>query len=468
MKRGVPPSVVDAWERYFRSVHPMKGRDYAIGFRAGRDRKRLRRIAYVDLDHFLEIAQSDWKRHGQYLSIHDFEHKLYAPETGQYMGIYYHDESEKDVKPSFLAHLYIDIEPKQGGVDSKQTFDTLTSLLSGVGDRLGAVPLVMQTRRGRYGVVYVLPRIDLGSVDYAYAKELYRELWLSVLDIAGLRDRINITVDPQVKDLVRVTRVPYTFHEITEEMIVPVEVRDGRVVFVKARDFDMGHLVPIPRGFIDEVAKRVEEEIRKRLEMARQIREELVRRRMERVFDYDSIDALGYFLDVFARSRPLRWREVVAPDIGRVRYHPKLEGWGWIRTLVRDRIPIPDARMTFCWLTLPWAVKRGLVTEAEARDYLMYTVSFFPDKDFDEYWSKYEENRKYDYTAPVWRSMVTMTRKDGAPISDYNEHLRAAVLAALYWAGLIDIERPEVLGELLGFEIEHGLKGRGRKREGSG
>jgi len=431
MARNVPGSVIEAWAKYFMSVHPMKGRDYAVGFLSRGGLKRLKRIAYVDLDHFLDMARSDWKKYGQYLSIHDFEHRLYN-EDGQYIGVHYHISKERSVKPSFLAHLYIDIEPKKDGVDEKQTFETLTRLVGAVRDRLGATPLVMQTRPGRYGVIYILRKIDLNDRSYNYAQLLYRELWFSLIDLAGLRDMVNITIDPQVKDLCRVTRVPYTFHEVTGKMIAPIEIRGGRTVFLKARDFDMGLYEPVPDDFVDEIAKRVEDELRKRAEEIERMRKELVMRRLERVVDYDSIDAMDFLAGLFTRSRTAKqWREVVAPDVGRVRYHPKLEGWGWIATLVKERIPIPDARMTFCWLTLPWAVKKGLVSEHEAREYLMFTVSFFPDKDFDEYWAKYEENRKYEYTAPTWRSLVTMVRKDGAPISDYNEHLRAAVLAAL-------------------------------------
>jgi len=455
----VPDSVLAVWGRYFRGLCGAAARDYAIGF-AENGRKRLRRVAYADLDHFLELAQRDWKRYGQYLSIHDFGSKLRL-EVGVMTGINYHTRSEKSVKPDRLCAVYIDIEPKRDGVGKRETAETLARLITSVRDALGAEPVAMQTRPGRYGVVYLLRGVDLGGRSYAFAQLLYRELWHGLLRIAGLAGMVNVTVDPQVKDLMRVTRVPYTFHELTRRMVAPIELAGGRPRFVKARDFDPLGREPVPDDFVSEAARRVEEELRRREEEARAMRERLLMRRLEEVIR-DGLSGLDSALSPMRRRA--RWRTVEAPDLGRVRYHPRLEGWGWVRTLVRERIPLPDARVTFAWLTLPWAVKRGLVTEEEARLYLEHAARAAPGKDPEEYVGKLEDNMRYSYTAPAWRSLVTGTRKDGSPLSDYNEHIRAAVLAALMWAGLVEVERPDRLSDLLGFDVTEGLP-RARRHE---
>ena len=463
----VPGSVIEVWARYFNGLCGAGARDYAVGHARG-GRKRLKRLAYVDKEHFLELASNDWKRAGQYLSIHDFSSKLVL-EGGIITGVNYHIERESNVKPDKLCCVYIDIEPKREGVGERETRETLARLVTSVRDALDAEPVAMQTRPGRYGVVYLLRGVDLSARSYAYAQILYTEMWHGVLRLAGLEDAVNVTVDPQVKDLMRVTRVPYSFHEITGRMVTPIEVRGNRIMFVKARDFDPLSLPPIPEDFVNECARRAEEELRRMQEEARRVMEKLALRRAEEVnvAVWRMLNDYFSWLDNPLRSRkrrPLRWRIVEAPDLGRVRYHPMLDGWGWIKTLVRRRIPLPDARHTLAWLTLPWAVKKGLVGEDEAVEYLRFCAEMFPDKPPEEYIGKYEDNKKYEYTAPVWRSLVTMIRKDGSPISDYNEHLRAAVLASLYWAGLIEIEHPEKLSDILGFEIEQGLKGRVKRK----
>jgi len=240
-------NVIDAWVRYFRSVHGIKGRDYAVGWRSGSS-KRLRRVAYVDLDNFLKVASKDFREYGQYLSIHDFSSRVVN-------GIQYHEDGGGEV-PDALTHLYIDIEPMGEGVDGNATTETLKKLTASVKDHLGAEPLIIRTRPGRYGVIYVMPRVEVR--DPKSAQEVYRVLWGKMIAIAGLEDMLGVTIDPQVRDLARVTRVPYTYHEVTGKMVVPLT---PKLEYIRIKDFSMD-LPKIPDDLVSEVIKSVEESLK--------------------------------------------------------------------------------------------------------------------------------------------------------------------------------------------------------------
>ena len=48
---------------------------------------------------------------------------------------------------------------------------------------------------------------------------------------------------------------------------------------------------------------------------------------------------------------------MVDPILGEIEYNARLEGFGWIETLVKEGIPIPDGRLAFCWAILPVAIR---------------------------------------------------------------------------------------------------------------
>jgi len=262
-------NVIDAWVKYFRSVHGIRGRDYAVGWQSG-GRKRLKRVAYVDLDNFLKVAAEDFRAYGQYLSIHDFSSRVVN-------GIQYHEDGGGEV-PDALTHIYIDIEPMKDGVDGNATMETLRKLVTSVKDHLGAEPLILRTRPGRYGVIYVMPRVEVREPKSA--QEVYRVLWGKLISIADLDGMLGVTIDPQVRDLARVTRVPYTYHEVTGKMVAPLT---PKLEYIRARDFGMD-LPKVPNDLISEVVKYVEESLKDLEEERLRLTEEsLLRGELRRV-----------------------------------------------------------------------------------------------------------------------------------------------------------------------------------------
>ena len=78
-------------------------------------------------------------------------------------------------------------------------------------------------------------------------------------------------------------------------------------------------------------------------------------------------------------SYNIRWRKIVDPILGELEYNARLEGFGWVEVLVREKIPIPDGRLAFCWAVLPVAIEGPktrdgklppLVTKEEAVEWL--------------------------------------------------------------------------------------------------
>ena len=373
------------------------------------------------------------RRHGQYFSIHAFDSVL----SGD-IKIEFHDE-RKSVDPDYLCWIYIDIEPKKEGVTSRNTFATAVELLKRAEDRLGAVPVVLRTRPGRYGMLFPFKR----KVEGEYVKA-YKHIVMRFLDYLGMSDQVNVTIDT-VFDLARVTRVPYTYHELTGRLITPVEYRDGRFVAIKPREF-FEYWEPFDWSVVEEAIKQYEEEReRAEEEYRRQIYQATVKAQRMRCKPPELVKRSV----VHVKREENGWRCINTPDFGRVCYAAFLEGWGWLKYIVRNRVALPDGRLTMCWYHLPFAVKQGWVSDLDAREFIEVNIRQYPDRSFEEYWDKFQRNKKYGYTAPTWRSLLLGVRKDGVGLDESNLHIRPPVLWALMKLGLVKVEKRDHLEEIM-------------------
>ena len=143
------------------------------------------------------------------------------------------------------------------------------------------------------------------------------------------------------------------------------------------------------------------------------------------------------------------WRRAYVEGVGEISYHPKLEGFGWAVTIVKELIPLSDGRLTFAWAVLPVLVKgpkvRGpdgkprplppMITEDEARRWLERCVNAYPDKPLEAYEDKLSRNMRYHYNVPTWRSLLK--GEGSGPITVSLQALLPAILEALERAGYV-------------------------------
>jgi hypothetical protein len=139
------------------------------------------------------------------------------------------------------------------------------------------------------------------------------------------------------------------------------------------------------------------------------------------------------------------WRSLRVPDLGVVEYAGELEGFGWVRVLVERQVYPKDGKLNLAWLVLAPAVVKGILSEAEAAEWLRKAAELCG-RDPSPYLKKLEgeirrrrgrEPSSEELALPTWRSLLTKQRKDGRPLSGHYEKIRKPLLEALAEKGLV-------------------------------
>lgn len=142
------------------------------------------------------------------------------------------------------------------------------------------------------------------------------------------------------------------------------------------------------------------------------------------------------------------WRSLKVPDLGVVEYAGELEGFGWIRILLEKEVYLKEGKMNAAWLVLAPAVAKGILSEAEAVEWLRKAVEACG-KDPSPYLKKLEtevrrrrgrEPSSEELALPTWRSLLLKARKDGTPLSGHYEKIRKPLLEALAEKGLVRLQ----------------------------
>ena len=141
------------------------------------------------------------------------------------------------------------------------------------------------------------------------------------------------------------------------------------------------------------------------------------------------------------------------PALGEIEYDAVLEGFGWVEVLVKERIPVPDARLAMAWAVLPVAIKGpktrderlpSLITIEEAIEWLKKYIEEYPDpeKSLGDYVEKLEYNMRYGdkYNIPTWRHLVEERTEDGRSIAEVYRHIKYPIMYSLYKAGYIKLD----------------------------
>ena len=130
------------------------------------------------------------------------------------------------------------------------------------------------------------------------------------------------------------------------------------------------------------------------------------------------------------------------PGFGVIEYRTRLNGFGWVTELVKNRIPIRDGRLTMAWFVLPVAIKGPktrngkipqLITLDEALDWLRVCIERYPSgKPFEAYKEKLLDNLEYGdrYNIPKWQNFIMGVDEDGDPLNPWLVALRDVVIEA--------------------------------------
>ncbi|PUA33358.1 MAG: hypothetical protein B7O98_02725 [Zestosphaera tikiterensis] len=151
------------------------------------------------------------------------------------------------------------------------------------------------------------------------------------------------------------------------------------------------------------------------------------------------------------------WHVAEDPILGRFEYDGRLEGYGWVKALVEKSCLLVDGRNTMCWLILPEAVVKGIITEEEAKEYIRKSVEAYPDPEtpVEHYIRKFEyelgRQRRREYGLPTWRSLIIERKKipnarewSNEPIDEYYIHVKYPILLALHQKSLVKLTKEQL------------------------
>jgi len=365
----------------------------------------------------------------------------------------------------FVIDLDIDKNPwlvEEGGLKKLQGFAQL------IAGELGLIPTVAIAR----GVQLKVTLLDihaqlaegLGLESWArfVMERLPKVHWALASKLADKFSKLSgvkVVLDEHMYDAARVTRLDLSVHAGEKLFTLPFKPRAlGKLDWrgIRERQKSIAYTMAVAKGHSGRWGAVVDPK--------------------------KYIEKLGFFLHLYSielpklevpRPRAMRvrrgggWWRLRDPTWGEIEYDTRLDGFGWVKVIVKERIPVPDGRLAFAWLILPVAIKgpktregrlEPLISEEEAVEWLKACLEAYPaeGKGLKDYIKKLEANMKYGdtYNMLTWRHLIEEVRGDGGPLADEYKRLKPPLLYALWRAGLINLE-PHAL-EMLRREVEGG------------
>ena len=263
---------------------------------------------------------------------------------------------------------------------------------------------------------------------------------------------IKVAVDTQIYEAARITRLDLSIHSGIKAFSIPFRPR-------MLENTSWGRVRELQRNtrYVMAIAKKLKGTWGKIVEPEKYLR------------------VLGFFLALEEKDLKLNieipkprknvqgfytsssWRKVVDPILGEIEYNARLEGFGWIETLVKEGIPIPDGRLAFCWAILPVAIKGPktrdgkmppLITSEEAVEWLKKCLERYsdPEKRLEEYIEKLDYNLKYGekYNIPTWRHLVEEKTENGERLSEVFLHIKYPMIYALHLYSYVRLSQGQV------------------------
>ena len=352
----------------------------------------------------------------------------------------------------FLIDLDLDENPwlsEDRGIEVVRDFALF------IRDKLGIEPTILISKGVQLRVallpihVNYLRQKGIEWVRFVWSNlpEVHRRIAQKLVDEFSDGGGVAVKIDPQVYDAARITRLDLSVHAGIRAFSIPltpsmlsgmtwteIRRRQGSEAYVRAilrryngvwgRVIDASKYVRV-LGFYMAAAGMGNIELR------------LVIPKVENN-ESDKVVSRG-------------WRKIDVPGLGAIEYDARLEGFGWVQVLVREKIPMQDARTSMAWLVLPVAIagpktKSGrvepLITRDEAIEWLRACLEHYPDpegKTLDDYVKKLDYHLRYGekYNIPTWRHLLDGRDEGGKPLNPAFLHIRDNALKALAQAGLV-------------------------------
>jgi len=264
----------------------------------------------------------------------------------------------------------------------------------------------------------------------------------------------KIIIDTQVYDPSRITRLGFSIHSGIMGFSIPF-----KPYMLENLSWDRIRKLQKSPDYIISVIKKVKD-----VSMwGRSVRPEIYQRILEFFLALEgknlklNIDVPIPKKNIREYPTPTGWRKISDPILGEIEYDARLEGFGWVETLIKERIPIPDGRLAFCWSILPVVVKGPktkdgqlppLTSKEDAVEWLRKSLEKYPDpeKTLEDYIEKLEYNLKYGdkYNIPTWKHLIEEKSENGERIAEVFLHIKYPVMYSLYLHNYIKLSQDHV------------------------
>ena len=385
-----------------------------------------------------------------------------APE-GMFWGVIKDVEDFRDVVFVPVAYDFIiDLDLKNNPwLAEKNGLEKLKLLCDFMIEKLGLEPSILVSRGVQLRVtllpLHLLQFNTIGIEKWPLIvknklPEIHKAIALKLAQEFYERHGIKVAIDTQVYDAARVTRLDLSIHSGIKVFSIPF-----RPYMLENLTWDRVRELQRNVRYVMAIAKKLKGTWGRIVEPEKYLR------------------ILGFFLALEEKDLRLNieipkprknvqgfytsssWRKVVDPILGEIEYNARLEGFGWIETLVKEGIPIPDGRLAFCWAILPVAIEGpktrdgkipSLITREEAVEWLKKCLEKYPDpeKSLEDYIEKLDYNLRYGekYNIPTWRHLVEEKTENGERLSEVFLHIKYPTIYALHLHNHVRLSQEQV------------------------
>lgn len=397
---------------------------------------------YATLMWFLDRGSSDSMSWGVIKDVEDFRDVVLVP-----------------VAYDFIVDLDISENP---WIFEDRGLNELYFFVNMIVDMLGLEPTILVSRgiqlrttllQAHLAYYNVLGDDRWPTIVMRKLPEFHRRVALKLAKEFSEKRGIKVTIDIQVYEPARITRLDLSLHAGIEGFSVPIKPK-----FLRNLTWDDIRRLQKDLGFIRKLAKS----------SSGTWGSILSPKKYSRILDFFlTLDAFkeNVRLDIEVKPENFKrfslsvaeWRKIEDPTLGEIEYSSRLEGYGWVEVLVKERIPIHDGRLAFCWAILPPAIKGPktgngrlppLVTREEVVEWLRHCIEKYPDKEksLDDYIEKLAYNLRYGevYNIPTWKSLISSKSKLGEPLSAVYTHIKYPVIMALHEVGYIKLTNEQM------------------------
>jgi len=353
----------------------------------------------------------EWELFPTFESFREYAHKRVMKfGADSVLGVYV--TKERYLWDGTIAHidLIMDIDGKDNDLQSLEKIVRLEEILEG---EYGVEPLFKLSGGGihvqlQHDIFKYTEKLTQGEF-----QDLVNKTYMKI--VKDLQERTGIVFDTKVYSSGRLFRAVYSPHETKNIIAIPFKPGDVETFEELVKRAREPIVKPVQWGLVKDLFKfslklgeaytiiREMEEKKKHVEEEPRI---IVRRKR------------GGMLTLTLEDGRI------------VKYSAELDGYGYLRTLIEEKIPLEDAREDFIWYALSKAYVKGIITKKEAYDYIRVCWEANPQKPLENYIKKFEGNIRQDIAPPTFVTILTLKDKKSTQLATL-EHIREELLKAL-------------------------------------